>query len=98
MFTKTILIIFLFALVLGAPALGLAEMKKEYYPSGKLHFERNYENGKLEGIIKEYYESGKLQYERNFQNGKLEGISREYYESGKLQYERNFQNGIYTPE
>ena len=32
------LIIFI-AIVLSFPALGLAEMKKEYYPSGKLHFE-----------------------------------------------------------
>jgi Uncharacterized protein conserved in bacteria len=81
------------SLVLGAPALGLAEMKKEYYPSGKLHFERNYKDGKLEGISKRYYEGGKLWSEANCSNGKLEGITKNYFESGKLDFERNYKDG-----
>lgn len=47
MFTRRALIIFLFALVLGVPALGFAEMKKEYCPSGKLEYEFSYGNGRL---------------------------------------------------
>jgi len=35
-------------MVLGAPVLGLAELKKEYYPSGKLHYELNCKDGKQE--------------------------------------------------
>jgi antitoxin component YwqK of YwqJK toxin-antitoxin module len=93
MFTKKALIIFLFVMVLSAPVLGLAEMKKEYYPNGKLKAEWNEEKGKREGIEKDYYENGKLRGECNFLNGKPEGIGKEYYESGKLKNEWNFENG-----
>jgi len=65
----------LFALVMGAPALGLAEVEKEYYASGKLESEVNYSNGKPEGISREYYEDGKLKAEVNYRNGKREGVT-----------------------
>ena len=87
-----ILLIFLIALTLSNPALSFAEVKKEYYPSGKLKKESNFVNGKKEGISKFYYESGKLSGECNYENGKLEGIAKTYFESGQLLGEGNYKN------
>ena len=50
---KTLLII-LVTLILSNPVLSFAEVRKEYYPSGKLKIEGNFENGKAEGIFKQY--------------------------------------------
>ncbi len=88
-----VLLITLIVLVLSSPVLSFAEVKKEFYPSGKLKSEQNYINDKLEGTGKGYYESGKLQWEENYKNGKIEGIARGYHENGKLQAEANFKNG-----
>jgi antitoxin component YwqK of YwqJK toxin-antitoxin module len=93
MFTKTIPIILLVAIVLIAPTLGFAEMLKEYYPSGKLHFERNYENGKLEGITKEYCESGELGAEINYKNGVQDGLTKIYYDNGEIAFIDTYKNG-----
>jgi len=44
------------AIALCSPALGLAEIKKDYYKkSGKLLTEWNYLNGKLEGVSTWYF-------------------------------------------
>ncbi|MCL6100365.1 MAG: hypothetical protein M1391_17535, partial [Bacteroidetes bacterium] len=59
-----------------------AELKKEFYPNGKLKSEGTYLNGVHNGIYREYYESGKLWKEWNFQNGKEEGLSTWYFENG----------------
>jgi hypothetical protein len=42
------LVVFLFATIFILPSLTFAEVRKEYYPSEKLKFERNYINGKRE--------------------------------------------------
>ena len=44
---KSLKEIFLFALVSGVPALGFAEMKKEFYPSCKLEYEFSYGKGEI---------------------------------------------------
>ncbi len=75
-------------------ALGFADLIEEFYPSGALKTEANYnKNGKLEGIAKRYFENGKLQFERNYKNGKREGIAREYFSNGSLKTEMKFKNG-----
>tara|TARA_Y100000031_G_C8111403_1_gene333660 strand:+ start:104 stop:565 length:462 start_codon:yes stop_codon:yes gene_type:complete len=87
------LFVLLLATILINPSFSFGEVKKEFYPSGKLKSEQNYINGKLEGTGKGYYERGKLQWEETYKNGKLEGIAKGYYVSGKLQAEANFKNG-----
>ncbi len=47
------------------------EVKKEYYPNGKLKTEMRYKSGKLEGTTKGYYASGKLKAEAVFKDDKL---------------------------
>ena len=68
------LIAFLLVLALAIPCSVLAEVKKEYYPSGKVKYEiHNYEDGKQIG--KSYYENGNLRLELELKDGKWEGIS-----------------------
>jgi antitoxin component YwqK of YwqJK toxin-antitoxin module len=47
------------------------EVKKEYYPNGKLKTEMRYKNGKLDGMTKGYYDSGKLKAEAVFKDDKM---------------------------
>jgi len=93
------LIVFLFATILINSSFALAEIRKEFYPSGKLRSEGNIVDGKKEGIHKEYYENGQLWIEDNYENGKLDGLSNNYYESGQLWIEENYKNdkknGVY---
>ena len=83
----------LVALTLILPALSFAEVRKEYYPSGKLKTEINYINGIKEGIRKTYYENGQLEVETNYKKNIKEGIYKLYYENGKLRQEGNYKNG-----
>lgn len=85
----------------------------EYYPSilekdsfgnlqllpGGIKEERNFVNGKLDGISKEYYESGQLKKETEYENGKMityqkykengeqDNAYRDYYDNGNLKSE-----------
>ena len=93
------LIVFLLAAIIIVPSFASAEVRKEYYPSGKLKSEGNVVDGKKGGIHKEYYENGQLWIEDNYKNGKLDGLSKIYYESGQLWIEENYKNdkknGVY---
>ncbi len=55
--------------------------------------EKNYNEGKEDGIQKEWYENGQLKYERNFKEGKKDGIQKEWYENEQLFYEGNYKKG-----
>ncbi len=49
-------------------SLAYAEVRREYYDNGKVQFEWNLKDGKLNGISKEYYESGQLRFEINYKD------------------------------
>ncbi len=83
----------LLTFLVSSPVLSSAEVKKEYYPSGELKAETNYQNGKKEGIVKWYYENGQLQLQAYLKNGKPEGIYKTYYRNGQLSVEVNYKNG-----
>ncbi len=84
----TLLIVLLFA------AAGCSrEVKKEYYPDGKLKSVLNYKKGKLEGIALYYYQNGQLKERVNYRKGKRERTGTTYYESGKLKEEINYVDG-----
>lgn len=70
-----------------------AEMKKAYYPSGKIQSETLYKDGKMHGVRKLYYANGKLQSESYYKTGKMEGTVKLYYPSGKLKSEIPLKNG-----
>ena len=82
------------AIMLIAPARGFAEVVEEYWPDGQVKWERNYQDGKLDGISKHYGEDGTLLAEENYENGKKNGISKLYYKDGTLRMETNYQDGI----
>lgn len=69
------------------------EMKKEYYPSGKLQSETLYKDGQIDGVRKLYYANGKLQSEALYKTGKMDGVVKLYYPSGKLKSEIPIKNG-----
>lgn len=77
-----------------APPLVCAEIETEYWPNGKVRWERTYKDGKLDGVSKEYDEAGTLREEIHFKDGKKEGIHRSYYSDGKLRTEVNYKDGL----
>jgi antitoxin component YwqK of YwqJK toxin-antitoxin module len=76
------------------PSLLYAEVETEYWPNGKLRWERIYKDGKLDGVSKEYDEEGNLLEEIHFKDGKKDGLYRRYYSDGKLRTEGNYKNGL----
>ena len=87
-------VVFSLVVLVCAPALLCAEVKTEYWPSGKVKWERNYTDGKLEGLSKGYDEAGNLREEENYTNGKKNGIYRSYYSDGRLRVEGNYKDGL----
>ena len=76
------LIVLLLVTILINPSFASAEVRKEYYPSGKLKSEVNVVNGKKEGLEIKYYDSnvsGQLASETNYKNGEWEGVSKDYF-------------------
>ncbi len=63
---KKIMLIVIFLSVAGCSV----EIKKEYYPDGKLKAEMRFKRGKLEGISRGFYANGKLKVKAYFENGK----------------------------
>ncbi len=65
-----------------------------YHIKTKLQIsERNYKEGKKEGIQKNWYENGQIMYESNYKKGKKEGIQKGWYDNGQLWYEFNYKEG-----
>ena len=89
---KNIKALTIFCLILLSPVVGLSEVVKEYYDSGKLKREENYKNDKQDGITKSYYESGALKTEIYYKNGKAEGFAKIYFESGKTYLIDTYKN------
>ena len=55
--------------------------------------EKNFKNGKAEGIEKHYYKTGQLGAESSYKNDKKEGIEKFYYKSGGYQYIDTYKDG-----
>lgn len=69
-----------------------ADVRKEYYPNGKVQYERSYENGKRHGLSKMFSGDGKLMQDVVYVNGIKQGLWREYYLSGVLKETRIYKN------
>ena len=65
---------------------------KEYDDDGKLRFEGEYIDGKLNGKGKEY-RNDRLRFEGEYINGKLNGTGKEYDDDGRLIFEGEYLNG-----
>lgn len=71
-----------------------AEVKKEYYANGILESEKQYNNGKEEGLSKFYRENGSLQAIVTYKSGKQEGLGKFYRANGNLEMAVLFKNGL----
>jgi len=89
-----ILAVLCLAILLIAPARGFTEVVEEYWPDGQVKWERNYQDGELDGISKEYGEDGTVLAEENYENGKKNGTSKLYYPDGTLRMEVNYQDDL----
>ena len=65
---------------------------KEYDFYGKLEFEGELLNGKINGIVK-IYDNGDLRFEGEYLNGKRNGKGKDYYGDGKLEFDGEYLNG-----
>lgn len=69
------------------------EVKKTFFPSGKIREETPYKNGQPHGLAKLYYESGAIHQESQYINGKANGVSKFFRQDGSLKFESNFKGG-----
>jgi len=65
----------------------------QYYPSGILKFEGEYENNQKNGAWIFYYETGEVWSEGYFKEGLRTGKSIVYHENGQLFYEGEYLKG-----
>ncbi len=84
---------------------GQVELKSKYhegvlhgpwtqYKFGKVIEERNYNMGKLDGVVKTYEDrTWKLKQEVQYKNGLQDGFFRYYDENGKITLEYEYKNG-----
>ncbi|MBS4056892.1 MAG: toxin-antitoxin system YwqK family antitoxin [Bacteroidales bacterium] len=88
----------------GAEELSRLELRRDYYPDGKIKVEATYRNGVAEGVRREFGEDGSIEKAYILKNGKLfaEGIMSEngqkqdawieYYPDGKVKARGNYLN------
>ena len=65
-----------------------------WYENGKMEFEANFVNGKIEGLATGWYPNGKMESETNYVNGKREGYSTTWHENGEKKGLVNFVNEV----
>ncbi|MDO9182211.1 MAG: toxin-antitoxin system YwqK family antitoxin, partial [Bacteriovorax sp.] len=66
----------------------------QYYPNGGIRIEKNYTNGKLDGIITLWYENGNKKSELNYKNGKEDGLYTYWDEKGNKVGEINHKDEV----
>jgi hypothetical protein len=69
-----------------------ANIRRTYYPDGKIHKEIVTNNGTKSGISKEYYKNGQVFQEVNYVANLREGIARRYFDTGVLSQETPYKN------
>ena len=60
--------------------------------NGKKWWEKNYKDGKRDGLVVEWHENGKKSQEVNWKDGKKEGLNVKWHDNGQKQYEANFKD------
>ena len=63
-----------------------------YYKNGKIKYEGDFVNGKIEGEGKYFSENGEY-YIGQWSNGRQHGKGKMYYKNGNIRYEGDFING-----
>ena len=66
----------------------------EYFKNGQKLIEKDYKNGKLEGLVTEWHENRQKKSEIKSKNGKVvDGLLIEWHENGQKRSEANWKNG-----
>ncbi|MEH6517276.1 MAG: hypothetical protein V7742_11360 [Halioglobus sp.] len=71
---------------------------QSWWSAGAIHIERNYANGKLEGLSRSWHPdlhpwNHQQNTESSYTSGKKDGLSLEWYPNGKLASQNNYVNG-----
>ena len=63
------------------------------WQNGQKQFERNYKDGKFDGLWTEWYWNGQKNFERNYKDGNLHGLSTLWWKTGLKKREVNWKDG-----
>ena len=63
------------------------------YPNGKMKSQRNYKDGKLDGLIFAWHENGQKFWEENYKDGEPEGLGFAWHRNGQKAMEGMVENG-----
>lgn len=66
---------------------------KLYHKDGELLVEKNYKDGRLDGLSKGWYRNGGLFKELNYRDGRQHGLSRMWHSNGQIGQEQNYKDG-----
>ena len=64
-----------------------------YHSTGKKSDERNFKDGKHNGLQTRWYENGQMRSEVTFKDGKEDGAITKWYENGQMKFEGTFKDG-----
>ena len=62
------------------------------YPNGKMKSQRNYKDGKLDGLIFAWHENGQKFWEENYKDGEPEGLGFAWHRNGQKAMEGMVEN------
>ncbi len=68
------------------------EIRRSFYPGGRLKVEASYRNGMLDGLFRTFYEEGTLHQEKFYVKGRLNGVYRSLDEEGGLFFEIEYRD------
>jgi len=96
------IILFLFVIIAGCTHFGFRKdstsspnlnVERSYFSNGKIEYEAEFINGKLDGLSRVWTENGMLISESEYSNGQPHGIWRKYHPNGSLMYEVHYEYG-----
>ncbi|CAN5445470.1 hypothetical protein BH10BAC4_BH10BAC4_09050 [soil metagenome] len=66
---------------------------KGFYPTGQLHFEGAYKQGKMTGLWKYFFITGNKSSEFNYTDGERNGAGYEYFKTGQKKVDASYKEG-----
>tara|TARA_B110000977_G_scaffold92715_1_gene122788 strand:+ start:1041 stop:1976 length:936 start_codon:yes stop_codon:yes gene_type:complete len=61
--------------------------------NGKVKFEKNLENGKLNGNSKHWFRNGNIKSDKDYKDGKLDGRVGQWFKNGNIKSDFNYKDG-----
>jgi antitoxin component YwqK of YwqJK toxin-antitoxin module len=68
------------------------EIKREYWPDGKLHCEWSYVNGVKHGLQKWYFDNGQLCFKYHMRNGQYHGTGQNWHRDERRNCVKQWKN------